>query len=1050
MLDFRTLSQYLSEMISRAPIRSLILAAICTTVFALGLPYLSIAFDHQTYFDSDNPRIAEYNEIQESFTSTDNIMFMVSASSTEHLLSPETLGAIEWLTNKSWALPFADRVVSPTNAQVVSYPNGKIEINDMVVGAIDQSPAQLSDLATSISRDPAVLGKLLSHNGKSAVVNVTLSRSKPTNVVYPEANAAARKLLQTFRKNFPSLKIQSGGYVPLFNAFVDTTMANIAWLFPTLFVLTVLLLHFIFRHPAAIIGIIAALLFSLITTIGAVGWSGLPLNGITATSPIVILTVSMAGSIHLVSTYLRKLNLCRSKSLALSHALSTNLRAIVITATTTVVGFLSLNFTDAPPFRQLGNIAALGVASSAIFSLSVLPACLMLFGPNHCKKPRKLNAISTLADVVTTHPRNTLFITLFAAITISVFIPLNHYNDQFESYFHPSSSFRQSMEAINAEMGGSDTLEIAISHRDGSSITNPKFLEQVDSISSWLSILPNIQHVSSISQTLKRLNQQNYGNQSEYFRIPETALGIERLLNDYSKHVRPEYSLQYQLTQTYTQTRIQLITSPMDAIEAIRLDDRITRHINLNYPDLDSKTTSIALALSYVGAESSWNMISVAALALVTVSVLLALAFRSLKLGIISIIPNLLPGFLAFGVWGLLIGELSMGVSAALGIAMGIIVDDTVHFLNHYCAIRDKGGSTNRAVYSTMVRIGPTIITTTLILALGFLVLSQTTLRLNSDIGYFCSLVLVLALLFDLSVLPATLILLKNYESKHIASKRNGKIQHAIDRSNDDELIMIRDSNTFDLRTQNIKIYLQEICSHEHPENRCNVEVLSRIEDSQGKLLFPRTFLPQLEQLNLLNEYDRITILKLFDKLDEDITQFTRVELFNINVTEHSILDPAFPNFVAAAAKSRHLQPARLCFEFNGESTKHYLTETAAFTKKMRAAGFKLALCLEHGNEKLSAKVKQLAVDFIKIDARVVEQIEHDTVLAKTYSQLKQHASDMTALIIANNVDRKNLKHLARSAGIFIYQGYEIATPVDIHWASFVERPLKQEVVKAH
>ncbi len=125
-------------------------------------------------------------------------MFMVSASSTEHLLSPETLGAIEWLTNKSWTLPFADRVVSPTNAQVVSYPNGKIEINDMVVGAIDQSPAQLSDLATSISRDPAVLGKLLSHSGKSAVVNVTLSRSKPTNVVYPEANAAAQKLLHTF------------------------------------------------------------------------------------------------------------------------------------------------------------------------------------------------------------------------------------------------------------------------------------------------------------------------------------------------------------------------------------------------------------------------------------------------------------------------------------------------------------------------------------------------------------------------------------------------------------------------------------------------------------------------------------------------------------------------------------------------------------------------------------------------------------------------------------------------------------------------------------
>jgi len=1049
MLDFTKFSQYLSEMISRAPIRSLILAATCATVFALGLPFLSIAYGHDTYFDSDNPRFAEYNEIQETFTNTDNVMFMVSASSTEHLLSPETLSAIEWLTKKSWTLPFVDRVESITNAQVVSYTNGKITINDMVVGAIDQPPALLVETVGALSRDPAVLGKLISHNGKSAVVNVTLSRAKSTNEVYPRANAAAQELQQNFRKNFPSLTIQAGGYVPLFNAFVATTLADIAWLAPALFVITVLLLHFIFRHPAAIIGIISALLFSLITTLGAVGWSGVPLNGITATSPILILAVSVASSIHIVSTYLRKLNSCRSKSLALFNALNSNLRAILITATTTIIGFLSLNFTDAPPFRQLGNIAALGIANSTIFSLSVLPACLILFGPNHCKKPRKLNAVSALADAVTTHPRNTLFISIFLTLTVSAFIPINHYNDQFESYFHPASSFRQSMEAINTAMGGQDTLEIVISHRDGSSISNPAFLKQVDSISSWLSTLPNIQHVSSISQTLKRLNHNKYGNHPEYTSTPETALGIQRLLNDYSTHVRPEYSLRHQLTQSHTQTRIQLITTPMDAIETTRLDRLITKHINLNHPDLNSKTTSIALALSYVGAESSSNMINGAALALLIVSLLLTLAFRSLKLGIISIIPNLLPGVLAFGVWGLLVGELSVGVGAALGIAMGIVVDDTVHFLNHYSAIRAKGGSTNSAVYSAMVRIGPVIITTTLILAFGFLVLSQTSFRLNSDLGYFCALVLGLALLFDLSVLPATLILVGNYENRHIERHRNGRIQQAIDHSDEGELIMISDSNTFDLSAQNIKIYLQEICSLEHPENRCNVEVLSRIEGNQDKLLFPRTFLPQLEQLNLLKEYDRITILKLFDKLDEDITQFTRIELFNINVTAHSILDPTFPNFVAAAAKSRHLQPERLCFEFDGEITRYHLSETAAFIKTMRTAGFKLALCLERGNEKLSSKLKQLVVDFIKIDARFVEQIKHDTQPAKTYNQLKQHASDIKALIIAKNVDRKNLKQLARSAGIFIYQGYEIASPVDIHWASFVERPLKQQLINA-
>jgi len=1044
MLAFKYLSLWISEHLNRAPAATLVIATALTILCSLGLTQLGISYGHYSYFDSGDSTIVDYDTTQKTFTSSDNILFVISANSKAALKTPESIHAIEWLTNKSWDLPFTERVQSLSNTQVLSHVNGKVVVDDLITDSIDYPADTLNRLIDALSTSPSLKGKLLSGDGRSAVVSVTLSKNESKNITYPQANAAAMELAAQFDRHFPSLRLEMGGYVPLFNAAVDTTIEDLRLLTPILLLLIIALLYAVFRHPPAVFGVILAVVFSMAATMGIVGWTGLSLNGTTAATPILILTVSIASSLHLVSSYLRKLHLCHSKSKALARALEINFRPILITAATTITGFLSFNLSDVPPFRQLGNIAALGVALSVIYSITVLPAYLILAGPNRCKKPKQFPAIYTLAKLVTSHPRNTVLICLLCATGMSSFIVDNRYNDQFESYFDASSPFRQSMDAINSAMGGTDTIEIVVSHRDGMLIVQPSVMSQIEDLSEWLRQLPSVLHVSSISETVKRLNQEHTGSYFNAYKVPATALETRELISEYQANVKPQYSLNDQIAPSLDQTRLTLVTKPMDAVQSIQLDEKISKHINLNYPDLASKNTSISLSFSYIGANSSSNMILAAGVGLLSISVLLMLMFRSFKLGVISVIPNLLPGIVAFGVWGLLVGELSVGVSAALGIAMGVIVDDTIHFLSHYCSMLDKGASPHRAVFSTLVRIGPVLIVTTAVLAAGFLILSQTVFRLNSDLGYFCALTLVLALLFDLTLLPSTLILVKNYQTRKLEKLREEKIQHSLDGVNEDELILIENDSTFDLHSQNIKIYLQEIHTQNHPENRCNVAVLSRIEDKQGKLLFPRSFLPQLDSLGLLSEYDRITILKLFDKLDDDITRFTRVELFNINVSLASLMDPSFAHFVSVAAKSRHIQPERLCFEFNCSAWSTAPAETKRFIEAMRAARFKLALCINNESEMPGLKSPGLEIDFLKVDARFVERSQSDSTAAKTFAQIKQHAHRHDAVIIARNVDRKNLKALVNASGIKIFQGYEIATPVDINWASFVELPFKQ------
>jgi len=752
-------SEKLGVFVNQYPKSIILVILLLISLLSFGAKDIGFQSDYRVYFSQDNPQLKAFEAIQDEYNKSDNVLFVIEPSN-KNVFDKDILLAIQTLTEKAWQIPYSNRVDSMTNFQQTIAEGDDLIVSDLVLTPNTLTPPQIQSIKQTAINEPLLVNRLVSSTGHVAGVNVVVQMPGKNNDEVVEITRHARKIASEIEASFPMVKIHLTGLAIMANAFTEEAMKDNVSLVPAMYGIVIFVLVFCLRSFSATIAVVILILFSSAATIGAAGWLGWSLNSTSAVSPIIILTLVVADSVHLLVSMLANMRLGFSKADAIKESIRINLQPIFLTSLTTAIGFLSMNFSDSPPFRDLGNLVAFGAMLALLLTVTFLPALINVLPirvtivTETQKKP-----ITWLADFVIRRKTPLLIINLLFSLTFLSLLPLNQLNDEFVKYFDTQVDFRSSTDFLNENMGGIYTLEYAFKTNQAGDINEPKFLEDLLLFKHWLAKQKEIRHINTITDTYNRLNKSMHGDNNEWYKLPDSRELAAQYLLLYEMSLPYGLDLNDQINFDKSGVRVIVTIDSLSSNETLALESRINQWLqnNLSYP---FQVSSPNLMFAHIGTRNISRMIIGTFAALVLISFILMLAFRSFKLGLISLIPNLLPAGVAFGIWGILQGNIGLALSVVTGITLGVVVDDTVHFISKYRRAKiEKQLNETEAVRYAFSTVGTALWITSIVLVSGFLMLGLSNFTMNSELGIMTALTIFIALILDFLLLPPLLML---------------------------------------------------------------------------------------------------------------------------------------------------------------------------------------------------------------------------------------------------------------------------------------------------
>ena len=765
----------------------LLAALILTATIGASARHLEFANNYRTFFSEENPELTAFEELQTTYTKNDNFLFVLVPGK-DNVFSVDTLSAVEDLTAGAWKIPHAIRVDSITNFQHSYAIGDELVVEDLIRDAASLDAASRDARARIALDEPLLLGQLVTPDRRATAVNVVLQYPEQSLNEVPDAVTAARTLRAQIKSEHPDMEVYLTGVSMLNNDFMEAGMSDMGTLVPAMFAFILILTLFVLRSVGATVATAVVIMLSTMVAMGAAGLMGVKLTPISGSAPIVILTLAIADSIHILISLRKVVGEGRGRVEAITEALRLNFMPVSITSLTTIIGFLALNFSDSPPFWHLGNITAIGIGAAWLFSITILPALMSMFpirAASATTRSRRLPSMNDLASFVIARPR-TLLLTLGVASTLLIsFVPSLQLNDQWTRYFDQRIEFRGDTDQ-GLQHFGMYPIEFSVPAKGPGAVSEPEYLKHLADFTEFLRQQPEVTHVYSISDIMKRLNKNMHGDDPEYDRLPQ------------ERDLSAQYLLLYELSLPYgldlndrinidkSATRVTATLGDVDSIATKRVLGVAQDWLDRNAPSyMQTKPTSAQVMFTYIADRNVQNMVGGTIGAVLVIAVIMMFALRSISLGLLSLVPNGLPILATFGAWALLVGEVGFSVATVASISLGVIVDDTVHFLSKYVRARKENGlSTEDSIRYAFNSVGVAILVNTLVLAAGFLVLIFSSFKINADMGLLTALAITLALILDFLFLPAILLVLdrtsKVINTEGEINMRTTKIRKAI------------------------------------------------------------------------------------------------------------------------------------------------------------------------------------------------------------------------------------------------------------------------------
>lgn len=717
----------------------------------LGATNLTFRGDYKVFFSQDNQQKIDFEISQDTFSKNESISIIITTKSKD-IFNEKDLKTIKDITEESYTIPFVTKVDSITNFQNLISSEDEMEIKDLVPNEFKYSPNELINVKETALKEQELLNSLISKDGKVTVVNATINLPiKNQTELNNDVVVYTKNMLSKYEND--NISIELSGIIKLNDTFFTSSVNDSQTLFPIMFFVIGLVLVLLLKSFKAMFFTFFIIFASIASTMGISGYLGFFISVATVNVPIIIMTLAVADSIHILSSYkdYRKEN---SNLDSVIKSLKLNLKPIFITSFTTTIGFLTLNFSKVPILNDLGNMVSIGVIFACIYSLLLLPALLILFPIDFKESKNKSNLLWSNLNIFINKNYKLISILFLFIMPISLHFSMqNNLNDVVIEYFDKKNEFRKTADYQEKNLSGFSNIDFTLKSNEEYGINNPIFLNAVDEFSEWLSSQKEVGHVLTYSNTIKRINK-NINNNNDYFRIPENKEIASQYLLLYEMSLPYGFDLYSQISIDKSKLRISASLDNMGSKEFIEFEKRALSWWESKGYEYELSAASLPLIFAYISEINMESMFTGTVTALLIISLLIAIVLKSIKLGLISLVSNLLPIMIGFSIWYIISGNINMGLSVVIALTMGIVVDDTVHFLSKYQHYNKYNKSSILGAYQST---GNALIITTLILFFGFLTLSFSNFTLNSEMGLLTSIVVLFALIVDLIILPSLL-----------------------------------------------------------------------------------------------------------------------------------------------------------------------------------------------------------------------------------------------------------------------------------------------------
>lgn len=750
---FARLSDFYDRLLrNRLIVIGLTLVAVVAT--GAGTGKLGFSNDYRDFFPADDPNLVAFEALQDNFLRTNNVFIAAEAQSGD-MYSPGSLDQLTRLTEALWDLPYVVRIDSLANYQFIQADDDTISIVDLVTRDEPIDEAFARDFREIALAEVSVNGILASDDAALAGINILVDDDGITETGKAELMEALHALLSS--DVAVGLDTYLTGSVVVDHGFDVAAQADLEVLYAGMYLVALILVGWLTRSIVVTVGVLLTMTFAWCASLGIAAYAGLKLTAISVAAPTVLMTICIAQAMHIVFSIQKFSSNHEDRKTAVREAMLHNARPLFLVALSTGIGFAAIMMSEVPPLSDLGFILAVGVAALYVLSMTFLPVYLSFFRlRNDALIDRANRNMTRLGMFIGKSPfKPAIGIGLLAAALLAA-LPMNQVNDNFIEYFSADHEIRTDAATINERLTGVHYVYMQVDAKDGN-VFSPAYLQEVDQFSAWLRNNPLVKHVDSYANVQKRLNQALNGDDQGAYVLPTGEAESAQLNLLYEMSLPFGLSTENLVTPERDASKVTIVLDNVTSANVLALEARILDWAAENGDAAIFKRPTGPMSMfAHVGQRNARGLIVSTFVALVLVSLLLVVALRSVKLGLLSMVPNLLPAAMAFGVWGLVDGQVGLAVSIVAVMTFGIVVDDTVYFMSRFRE-NQRAGDFPGTVVATLRDTGRPIINTTIILVAGFTLLAFSEFRLNQGLGILTALVMGLALVADLLLLPGLL-----------------------------------------------------------------------------------------------------------------------------------------------------------------------------------------------------------------------------------------------------------------------------------------------------
>lgn len=737
----------------------LVIIVVC--LLATGLTKLTFNPDLETYFPEGHPAVIRYNEIDDMFIPTDNLIIAVH-SNEGTLFNGDSLKVIEELTKKSWTIPYSVRVDSLTNYSYVKSVNDDLIVEPFIEEAEKKSIEFFEKRENLVAGEDIIYKSLISEDKKTSVVSIIVDPPGPNK---EDQNSELINYILGFiepiKESNENLDIRLLGNPYLDYISPRIVKAEMPVVMPLMLLLIFFIVFLMIRSYVAVLATFVVILMSLIATFGSIGILGSPLNQMVTTIPILIITLALADCIHLFSIYFQNRVKGISSKESMEKSLEMNIQPLFLTTISTCIGFLCLNFIEVAPLRDFGNAVAIGIGFAFIFTIFFIAPIVSFFEVKTASKVTKQTRFSTsVGSFILKNGNKLIFSITSISFLILLCIPMNELDENpTQMYAEGFTSFSSDTLWLDEKLSVTFPVNFLATNEEGQ-VSDPDFLKILDKFSVWLEEREQVNHVTSLANNMKNLNKSMHGDDPEWKKIPENADLSAQYLFFYEMSLPMGLDLNSSISQDRKSTKISATLKDMSANEFKEFNNEVLGYLQQNnLENMISEPSSFRVIFTYMVEAIVNSLLYGLFIGILLITLIIGLFFRSYLLPALSIFPNILPIGMGFGLWGLFVGDVGFMVAVGMGSTLGVIVDFTVHFLSKYeLARKEFKKSVEESVIYSFETVGFALIIMTVVLALGFSVLNLVTFIPIQDFAKFSVICFIGGLIINFLFLPNLLI----------------------------------------------------------------------------------------------------------------------------------------------------------------------------------------------------------------------------------------------------------------------------------------------------